>query len=275
MEIAEARTLTPDELAVDDKAVNEAEATARDAAELHAALKRQVVEAGTFDKSKAVPVLEAAQIAEFHADRADRIRGERDRAVAGQRLQALDAVAGDVKKTHDAVSAPDAAMAEGLKMMAEGGAMVDRAVGVHNTGTSGLIGRARELGAEPPAPSGPRASSAHVAVKRDSIQAGNMVIQMVAATTVAAAKEMAIKGDAVGALARLHAAQTVAPPRRADHYYVTGGGMVHAQDDGQRRDGSQINTWPAKVAKGEARELDPHEVELHLDGRFDGHTVQA
>jgi hypothetical protein len=281
MEIAEARTLTADELAVDDKAVDEAEAAATDAAELHASLKRQVVESVKLDKSKAVPVVEAQQIATFHAERADRIRMLADRAAQGRRLLALDAVAREVEQVAAAASAPSASIAAAVQKIADGHAELMTLCATHDQAVHALIGRAKELAVEPPTPSGPRASSAHIALLRDpnygpgGIQSGSAMVRMVGKKNAAEAAQLAASGDAETALNRLQAARYVEPPKRFDHYYTTGNGMVHGQDDGQRRDGTQINTWPVKIAKGEARELDPDEVEAHLAGRFDGHQAQG
>jgi hypothetical protein len=91
MEIAEARALTPDELAVGADAVAQAEAdaAAAEARQLLDALERQAVEAATVPK--AAPVLEARQLAEFAVKRA-----ERTRQLAARALDRLDGEAGEL-----------------------------------------------------------------------------------------------------------------------------------------------------------------------------------
>ena len=272
MGITEARTLTPDELAVDDKAVTEAETTARDAAELLASLERQAVESPKLDKAKAAPVVEARQIAEFHRARADRTRVLADRAAAAHRLLALADVGKDVEAIHASAAQPDAGMVAALTAITDAYATLQQLADAHNGKVRDAVDFARRLSAEPAAPSGsPRASSAHVVAHRGwrKIQSGNAVVQMVDKATIDAAVELAIKGDTDAAVRRLAAAHTVAPPERADYYYLAPNGVVHGVSDNIT--GQHI---AKKVANGEGRFLGDDEIEAYLAGRFDGHQAK-
>lgn len=271
MTISDARALQDADLDVGDEAIATAEAEAREAAELVAALERAAIESDKKPTSGAAAA-EAKQLADFAAKRLQRTRDRADQAKAARRLLALEAVGNDVDQIHASAAQPDAGMVAAMKQIADAHATLQRLAAAHNDSVREVITRARELGAEPAAPSGPRASSAHVMVARGSrkIQSGNAIVQMVDKRTMADAVEFAIKGDTDAAVRRLSAAHTVAAPVPADRYYVLGNGGVHAAppDPWDRN-------FTKKVASGEARILTADERGAWLDGRFDGHQTAA
>jgi hypothetical protein len=266
MGITEARTLTPEELAVDDKAVTEAETTATDAAELLASLERQAVESPKLDKAKAAPVVEARQIAEFHRARADRTRILADRAAAAHRLLALADVGKDVEAIHASAAQPDAGMVAALQAITDAYATLWQLADAHNGKVRATVDRARELGAEKAAPNGPRASSAHVTVHTGNrkIQSGSTIVQQVDKRTMDDAVELAIKGDTDAAVRRLNAAHTVAPPKAADRYWFGANGMVNPFND-------QDTYLATLAAKKKIHFLTDEERAAYLDGRLHGH----
>lgn len=271
MTISEARQMQADDIAVDDDAVTQAEAEATEAEQAAATLERSAVAGG---KGSAAPaaVIEQRAVAEFARSRALRVREAADRADAARRLLALASIGETVEQIHADAAQPDAGMVAALEQITDSYATLRQLADAHNGKVTDCIGLARVLAAEPAAPSGPRASSAHVTVHRGNrkIQSGSTVVQVVDAATVDAAVALALKGDPDAAVRRLAAAHTVAAPKRLDHYCVAANGTVHGWDDGNPK-----NHMPRLVARGEARELTPGEVEAHLDGRFDGHQAQA
>lgn len=273
MTISEARQMQADDVALDEAAVRQAEAEATEAEENAAVLERSAVEGG---KGSAAPaaVVEQRAVAEFARSRARRIRQRADRAKAARRVLALADVGNDVGQIHADASTPDAGMIAALTAISNGYATLSQLADAHNARVRAAINRARELGAEPAAPSGPRASSAHVTVHTGhrQIQSGSAVVQQVDKRTIDDAVELAIKGDTDAAVRRLSAAHTIAQPTPRDHYAIVANGTVHSWDNG---DDPARNPIPRLVARGEARELDPDEVTAYLAGRLHGHQAQA
>lgn len=277
MTIHEARQLQEADLAVGDDAIRQAQDEADEAAQLVAAIERQAVESAAVPKASGSQAAEADQLAYFAAKRLERTQQLADRAKAARRLLDLEQVGKDVEQIHAAAAKPGDSMVAALQQIAAAAQTLRQLAAAHNTKVSAAISSANALGAEPAAPAGPRASSAHVAVHTGQrrIQSGSAVVQPVDKRTIDEAVEIAVKGDTDAAVRRLSAAHTVAQAKRFDHYYIGGNGLVQGQDDGQRRDGGSINPWPAKVARREARELSPAEVDAYMDGRFDGHQGTA
>jgi hypothetical protein len=267
MTIDEARQLAAADLAVDDASIADAEAEATEAASLVEALERQAVESDKVPKATAAQALEAKQLADFARKRLERTRYRADQAAAAKRLLALDAVSRDVEQIHAGALQPDAGMLAALQQIAVGHGALKRLVEAHNGNVRATIDRAKELGAEPPAPNGPRASSAHVTAKSRVIQSGNTVVQVVDSKTVAAAVALALKGDTDAALRTVHAAHTVAPPVPADLYWVGANGIVNPFN-------GQDAYLLARARKGEIRFLDDDERAAYLDGRLHGHQAQ-
>lgn len=270
MTIHEAQQMQADDVALDDATVRQAEAEATEAEEAAATLERSAVEGG---KGSAAPaaVIEQRAVAEFARTRAGRIRAAANRAKAARRVLALADVGQDVEQIHADASTLDAGMVAALQQIAASYAVLRQLADAHSARVTAAIARARELGAEPAAPSGPRASSAYVTVHtgQRKIQSGNAIVQGVDKRTVDEAVELATKGDADAAVRRLSAAHTIAPPERADYYYLAPNGVVHGLADNIT--GQQI---AKQAAKGVGRFLDDDEIEAYLAGRFDGHPAK-
>jgi hypothetical protein len=266
MTIHEAKALAADDLAVDDASVADAEAEAAEAASLVEALERQAVESDTVPKATPAQTLEAKQLLDFARKRLDRTRQRADQAKAAQRLLALEAVGKDVEQIHADAVQTDA----GMVAITNGYATLSQLADAHNARVRATIDRARELGAEPAAPSGPRASSAHVTVHtgRRHIQSGSAVVQQVDKRTIDDAVELAIKGDTDAAVRRLNAAHTVAQPKHADRYWRLPNGLIEPFND---QDPSRVR----QAAKGEIDFLTDDQRAAYIDGRLDGHQAQA
>lgn len=270
MTIHEAKALAAADLAVDDGSVADAEAEAAEAAQLVEALDRQAVESATVPKATPGQALEARQLLDFARKRLDRTRQRADQAKAAQRLLALEAVGRDVEQIHADAVQTDAGMVAAMTAITNGYATLARLADAHNARVRATIARARELGAEPAAPSGPRASSAHVTVHTASrhIQSGSAVVQQVDKRTIDDAVELAIRGDTDAAVRRLHAAHTVAPPKHADRYWRLRNGLIEPFND---QDPNRVR----QAAKGEIDFLTDDERAAYLDGRLHGHQAQA
>lgn len=269
MGISEARQLSADELAINDKTVAQAEAEANDAQKLLEALERQAVESTKFDKSKAAPVVEARQIAEFHRARADRTRVLADRAAAANRLLALADLGSSVEQIHADASTPTAGMIAALTAITSAYATLRQLTDAHNGKVKDAVDLARALDAERAAPSGPRASSAHVTVHQGNrkVQSGSRIVQLVDRRAIDDAVELAVKGDTDAAVRRLSAAHTVAPPHRHDHYVVGTAGGINGHDDPLPRE------WAKQIKAGKMHELDDGEVQAFLEGRYHGYQA--
>jgi hypothetical protein len=270
MTIHEARAMQEADVALDDAAVRQAEADATEAEEAAATLERSAVEGGQGSAAPAA-VVEQRAVAEFARKRAGRIRAAANRAKAARRVLALADVGKDVEQIHADASQADAGMIAAMNQISGGYAMLRQLADAHSARVTAAIERARELGAEPAAPSGPRASSAHVTVHTGlrKIQSGNMTVQRVDKSTVDEAVELALKGKPDDAVRRLSAAHTVAPPPRADFYYLAPNGIVHGLSDNVT--GQQM---AKKAANGDGRLLGDDEIEAYLAGRFDGHQAK-
>lgn len=270
MEISEARQLAPDELEIGDEHVALAEAEA-DAAEQRAAKMADSAIEGGKGAPAASAVVEAHATAEIIRQRAGRIRDKADRAAAANRLLSLAAVGADVEQIHADAAQPDAGMVAALTAITNGYATLRQLADAHNARVRAAVDRARELSAEPAAPSGPRASSAHVTVHtgQRTIQSGSAVVRQVDKSTIDDAVELAVKGDADAAVRRLSAARTVAPPLRHDHYVVGANGGINGHDDPLPRD------WVKQIKAGKMHELNDGEVEAFLEGRYHGYQARA
>jgi hypothetical protein len=270
MTIAEARELAPGELEIGDEHVARAEAEA-DAAEQRAAEMADSAIEGGKQAPAATAVVEAHATAEIIRQRAARIRDKADRAAAANRLLALEAVGRDVEAIHAAAAQPDAGMVAALTAITNAYATLSQLAEAHNTRVRAAVQQARELGAERAAPSGPRASSAHVTVHQGNrkVQSGGNIVQLVDRRTIDDAVELAIKGDIDAGVRRLSAAHTVAPPVPAERYFIGPNGIVDPVNEQSRELAKQI-------ANGTVRILTAEERAAYLDGRLHGgHQAQA
>lgn len=270
MTLAEAKTV---DLDVGEDAVATAEAEAQEAADLVAALERAAIE-GKDKPKNAAAATEAKQLHEFAVKRAARTRDLADQARAARRLLDLEQVGKQVEQIAAAASAPDAGMAAALRQIADGWTKLQQLGGDHDAKVGDAITAARQLGVEPAAPNGPRASSAHVAIVGGSrlegpagIQSGNAIVGKIGDKVLAEAAQLAAKGDADSALKRLQAARYAQPPERQPHYFLGANGLVHGVDN--------PDMFRDQLRKGEMRELDDAEVDAYLDGRFHGRQPQA
>lgn len=259
MVLAEARNV---DLAVNDETVAQAETDARDAEEAAAVLARQAVEASQDKMPKAATIMEAREMASVARQRAGRVRMLADKARAARRLLDLEALGKEVEAVFAAASTPDAGIVAAVRKIAEGRAELDAACAGHDNGVRALIGRAKELDPEPPAPAGPRATSAHIAVGTDMVQSGSAVVRVIGEATVKDAAAKAASGDAETALTVLHAARRQDPPERAERYFLGAGGSVHAVS------GEHVRHLEEQARKKQGRWLEDGEVEEYLAGRF-------
>lgn len=272
MGIAEARALTKADLDVGDDAIAIAEAEAQEAADLVAALERAAIE-GDKKPTNGAAAAEAKQLADFAVKRSARTRALADRAKAARRLLDLEQVGADVARIAADAAKPSQSIAAAIQQIADGRADLMRLCAEHDGQVIALINRASALGVEKPAPNGPRASSAHVAIlgngitSRSGIQSGAAAVRRTDAKTAAEAAQLAASGKPEGALTELQAARTVPAPQRYDRYYQLANGRV----EGITGDTPTARSMAAQAAKGEIRELAPDEVAAYLEGRFDGH----
>lgn len=270
MTLAEAKQLAADDLELSDEHVAQAQAEAAEAEQAAADLEASAVEGG---KTAAAPskVVEAKALADFARQRAGRIRERADRAAAARRLLQLEQVGKDVEALAASASRPGESIEAAVAKIAEGRAELLKLCAGHDAQVLALIARARQLDVEQPAPSGPRASSAHVAIvgngitSTSGIQSGTATVRRTDEKTARAAAALAADGKPEQAIAQLQAARYVKPPERAPYYFLGTNGQVHGVDNPK--------IFAYQLSHGQARELTPDEVDAYLDGRFDGHQA--
>ena len=250
---------------VTDEDVRLAEAEAAEVAELARELDRRAIE----DPKPPKPgeVIEQRALASFAARRAQRTRMLADKAKSANRLLALDQVGQDVIALAAEAGKPKAGIIAAVSTLATAAAALQEICRQHDDKVRSLIDRATALDVEPAAPHGPRATSAHVALaSRRShgtagIAAGRTAVRFVG-QNVADALQLAIKGDADGALARIAAVHQQPLPRRADRYYRSPSGIVS-------QSGPESTEFAQQVRKRIMTRMSDDEVDRYLDGRLD------
>lgn len=201
-----------------------------------------------------------------HADLAakgERARAEQVRAQA--RLDGLAAVGAEVDKL--AESDETTALADAIRAVAATCARVRQLVKAHDAAVAELAEAARDLGAEPIAPGGPRRTSARVGViggrgKGDSMAHERIVVSPVG-DHLRAALEHALGGDPDRAVAEIQPV-TVRPERKRPDHLIR-----------NRRSGNIIAMTAelnaemlAQIRSGDIEELFGHDVDLYMEGEL-------
>lgn len=262
MNLTEAKA-TPD---VTDDDVARAETEAAEAEQAAATLERAAVDGEQAAKPGAV--LEARAVAEFARKRARQLRGKAEQAKAAARLIALGAIAGEVNAVA-AAAADSSGVEAAIRQIAAGYEQLTQHAAGHDAKVRDLIDRARDLAAEQPSPSGPRATSAHVALVHGGvgvtagIQAGNTMVMLTGKRTAEAAV-LAAQGKPGEAITHLNAVRQQQPAHRYERYYSAPAGII-----GQ--DGPESPHTARMVRDGSLTPLTGEQVDAYLDGRLDGH----
>lgn len=152
-----------------------------------------------------------------HADLAAQgaqVRAEQDRRSA--RIKGLEMIGTEIDKLAGAGTA--AAMEDALRDVAAACARVRELAGSHDAAVFEFVQAAEDFGVEPPAPGGPRATSARIAVKKDpanghSVLHGRTLVSPVG-TKIQAAIAYAVEGDADRAVAHARPAAELPEPVR-------------------------------------------------------------
>lgn len=233
-------------------AAAEAEAAERTAGEL----EHQAFNDAGIDPTRVLAAKEASRFARM---RAALVRRRAERAAQAARLLALAEVGTDVDKVAAAASGPDAALAKAAQAIAQACGRLRELTAAHDRQVRDLVARARELHAEPPAPSGPRASSAHVTVAPggESVTHGCTKVRIVGAVTTDAIAA-AVAGDPDKAVQLVAAVHEQAVPTRPPHHYIRGDGRVFATS---KPDDYAVRT-------GALRPMTPAEVDRYYEGRL-------
>ncbi|HEY1320384.1 MAG TPA: hypothetical protein VGF32_09060 [Streptosporangiaceae bacterium] len=263
------------DLGVGDEAVAQAEQEAAEAAELAGQLEVQAL-----DDSKLTPaqLVEQREMAALAQRRAERTRERAEAARAAQRVLALGQVHEDVTAYAAAAAGKRGTIEAAALKVAAAAAELQRVCAEHDAAVTGFVGRAAALDVEPAVPSGPRASSSHVALLKTGpgtrartmrgvagIQAGSTLLRVIGPQLADEALGLAAAGDVPAAVAKLAAVHTQPAPKRADRYYRAPGGHIIAQDE------PVPPAFADQVRKGELRQLDEAQVEAYLAGRLDGY----
>jgi hypothetical protein len=193
----------------------------KDAGAAAATAKRDVddaeAELASGSQSVTASALHKLRDAWRHADltaKGAQTRAEQDRAA--DRLKGLEMIGAEVDKV--AASDTAAALEGALRDVAAACTQVRELAGTHDKSVSELVAAATDLQAEPPAPGGPRATSARIAVRKDrangdSVLHGRTLVSPVG-TKIQAAIAYVVEGDADRAVAHARPATELPDPDR-------------------------------------------------------------
>lgn len=198
-----------------------------------------------------------------HADLAAkgaRVRAEQERRDA--RLKGLEMIGIEIDKI--AASGEAGALEAALRDVAAACARVRQLAGAHDATVTELVDAAADLGAEPPAPGGPRATSARVAFRRDrangdAVMHGRTLVRPVG-HQVQAALTYAMEGDADRAVAEALPVTVLPEPKRPEYVlrHQRSGNIIAMTDLNQ--------ALQAQVRSGDLEILSGHDVDRYMEG---------
>lgn len=242
-----------------EQAAAKAEAEAADA-------ERQAV-LGAIDADDAASTRERAR---FTRLRAQLTAKRAERSAAAKRIHGLGKVAEDIDRLAvKAASGPSSAFEQAARTLAEAAEAMRAVCAEHDRAVQDLADRAIRLKVEDPAPTGPRASSAFVAVKRDmyarpsGLIHGRREVVMIGGT-VNDAVIQAAQGDVGKALELVTAVNEQPEAVRPEHMFIrTTDGMTFAGTPEQHE---------YALAEGLLRPMTKRELDVYMEGKFDGFT---
>ena len=257
------------DLSVTAEDVRQAEREATEARELRTELERQAVEAPAAERPEAAEITERRALAEFAARRVKFTRQRAREARAARRLLDLAEVGGSI----DALAAEAVTRESGdsitqaIRKIAQSASVLRELCAQHDRAVEGIVRRALELGAEESSPSGPRATSAHVALVRSirqppGAQHGRTRVMPVGKRAAEAAA-LAAAGDPDKALALVGAVHQQPPVTRADRYFRSISGAIVAES------GPQSPGFTEQERDGRLVRLTDDEVDRYLEGVLD------
>jgi hypothetical protein len=194
-----------------------------------------------------------------HADlsaQAARKQAELDRRAV--RMTGLEKIGAEVDRL--VASDETAEMTAALRDVAAACARFRALAAAHDEAVAELVAAAQDLGAEPPAPGGPRATSAYVAVARNAIVHRRTKVSPLGSCATALAKAM--EGDVDAALAELKVAVQQREPKRPDYLLRGGSGQLIAIT------GELDPAMAARIRdpNGDVKQLSEQEIDLYLAG---------
>lgn len=196
-----------------------------------------------------------------HADltaQGARRKAEQDRIAA--RLDGLERIGVEVDRL--GTTNETAAMSDALRDIATACARFRGLAAAHDETVAELVAAATDLGAEPEAPGGPRPTSAHVAVNRDTITHRRTKVSPVGDCADALSKAM--QGDVDAALAGIRTAIQVREPKRPDYLLRGANGMLITII------GDLTPAMAAQIRDPNSgtQALSDHEIDLYMDGEL-------
>ena len=251
------------DLRVSASDVETAAQEAAEAEELLAALERKAVE-GTEKPSR---VIEQRALAEFARKRIEHTRGRAAAARAAKRLLDLAEVGAAIDALAKAAAQPDRSVAYAVRAVAEAAAQLRQLCAQHDEQVRALAARAIALGAEEPAPAGPRGTSAHVTVlPRRGVQHGRLQARLIG-DTAGDAVALAAAGDVDAAVQLLAEVHELPEPHRSERYFRNGAGHVIGHD-GQIPEG-----FKQMLREGSLVQLTDTQIDAYLEGTLDGQAA--
>ena len=186
-------------------------------------------------------------------------RGAHERAEQERQAARLSGL-GEIGDQVDSLAASSSAeMAGALRTLAAAAGQVRALAAGWDGAVAELVAAARDLGAEPPAPSGPRKSSGFITVRDRAVVHKRTEVRPVA-PHLDQAIAAAVSGDAEQAITLAAMVTGLPEPRRADNYFRATGGQIISYD----------NPLPGGIAiqvtSGELVPLSEVEVAQYLEG---------
>lgn len=234
----------------DAQAVAAASKQAVDEAEDGIVSGRRSVSAATLHK-----IRDVWRHADLTADGARR-RAEEERRE--RRLTGLAAIGEEVDKL--AGPEHEARIADAVRGVAAACDRLRAVAYAHDADVAELVAAAADLGAEPAAPGGPRATSSYVSVRGDAISHKRVTVGPLGGR-VRAALEHAMRGG-TDRMLEVKAAVQVPEPRRPEHLLRNREGALFTMD-GRLGDGMR-----AQLARGELTELGSRDIDLYMKGEL-------
>jgi hypothetical protein len=201
-----------------------------------------------------------------HADLAAQgaqVRAEQDRRNA--RIKGLEMIGTEIDKLAGAGTA--AAMEDALRDVAAACARVRELAGSHDAAVFEFVQAAEDFGAEPPAPGGPRATSARIAVRKDrangdSVLHGRTLVSPVG-SKIQAAIAFAVEGDPDRAVAHARPAAELPEPGRPKYLLR----------DVRSRNVIAMTSEPAeamysRIRSGDIELLSGYDIDLYMAGEL-------
>jgi hypothetical protein len=198
-----------------------------------------------------------------HADltaQAARKQAEKDRLDA--RMAGLEKIGAEVDKLAITASGKESQLAAALAEVTAASTRVRQLAGEHDQAVKDLVEAARDLQAEPMAPSGPRPTSAFVAVQGSSTIIHKRARVALIGGKIEGALQQALAGAPAAAATDINPVVGMPEPKRSQYYFRASNGTIHTFDDITKTNQGVRE----QVKSGALQPLSESEIQAYLEG---------